>query len=161
MRTWILVALLALSGWMAWPAAAGDDEKAGIEALQAELQRSTAELAHIREAYDQAAAQLERSTKSVAALSSSLTQMRQLNALLQQELAELRADVKGRPEDDPARLKQELREEQTAHASDITKLREQLAQLAERCNRVQVEKTVVEARLAEVQAELEAERAKK
>lgn len=98
----------------------------GADRLRARLQ---AELIHLRAAYDQLSANATRSSRSLAALTSSLTASEKLTVALrgqrdalQRERDTLRADIVKRPAGDPARLKLMLRDEQKRYADDVVKL---------------------------------------
>lgn len=150
----LLVAVGALA-WTARPATAGDEDKARIAQLEAEVARLAAESTQLREAHNAMSANAARMTRSLEALTSSVSAARTLNgALVKQrdelrgEVKRLRADIVKRPADDPARLKLALRDAQAAHANGVARLHAQLTKVNELANRRAVRATEAESALA-------------
>ncbi len=119
MRKLTMIALVGALVWTALPAQAGDEDKDRVAVLEAEAARVTADLTHLRQAYDQVTANAARAQRAVEVLTDSLNAMRELNAALQRDMAALRADIKKRPDDDPARLRLALREERMSNAKVV------------------------------------------
>ena len=95
MRLVVLSVFVASLVFGSVPALAGDEEQARIAALEAELKRRDAEMKHLREAYDKLTDTATRSQRAVAALTNSLTAMRQVNQAQQQQVADLQALIEG------------------------------------------------------------------
>ncbi len=168
MRVLLLVAMVGTLGWLAWPAEAGDTDKAELALAKKELARTSAELKHLREAYNQMSAQATRATQAITAMTASLSSSRDVIQMLTRERDALRterdglrADLAKRPDDDPARIRQALRQAQERHAQDVTQLQADINAWTERHNQLAVRMTIAEAKLAETEAALKAALEKK
>ncbi len=173
MRTMLLMVVIALA-WAAAPAQAGDGDAEKIAALTASVARLKAENTHLREAYDQASANLSRATNAITRMTSSLNAATSLATTLRVELTGLQQDLKARPKDNPARLRVALRKaradgeaktralaesqrslaaEQEAHRQDVAHLTERLNDANERASRHVVRFSTTESALARAREE--------
>ncbi|MDJ0521479.1 MAG: hypothetical protein QNJ90_05330 [Planctomycetota bacterium] len=135
MRTATMIVLTACIA-LAAPATAGDAEQKEIATLKSELARQSAEVTHLREAYNQLSATAAKSTRALEVMTQSLNAARaMISGLttqrddLKTERDALRAAIAQKPADDPARLRVALLDEQKARASDSRRYEAQLAKL--------------------------------
>ena len=151
----VLMVVVGAWAWTARPATGGDEDKARIGQLEADVARLTAELTPLREMVNTLRQNTTVVTRSLTALTNSLKASRDLIAALtthrdqlRTAVNQLRADIVTRPEDDPARLKLALRDAQELHTTDVTQMQETINTWTELANRRAIRMTVAENELA-------------